>query len=725
MSHIRQQNVGDIVKQNYMPYAVETIINRALPDVRDGLKPSHRYVLYTGYKMGILRGKNTKSANLVGATMKYNPHGDQAIYETAVRMTDVNQSLLTPLFAGKGNFGKTYSRDMSPASSRYTEIGLADIASEFFSLIDMETVDMVDNYDGTLKEPVLLPVTFPNILVNPTLGIAVGMASNICSFNFKEVCEATIAVLNGEEDVVNYIKAPDFPTGGEYLYDQKELERIIRMGKGSLRVRAKWRYNEADNCVEIYEIPYTTNVEVIVEKITELVKLSKIKEVSDIRDETDLKGLKIAIDLKRGTDPERFMQKMFKLTPLEDSFGCNFNVLYEDKEAGNKRAKVMGVNEILKNWADWRIDCLIREYKFEYNQKWKEHHILEGLEKVLIDIDKAIEIIRGAEKDETIIPDLMAYFNITEAQATHVANIRLRYLNHKNILSKTQEKLALEERMDCLTNTIESREALSQIIIEQLEGIIKKYGIERKTTISYEKPISYKDVIIDDYSCTYVVSKQGYLKKNIRYSEQQNFKDGDSLLMSMAGSNKSDVIFITDKANAYYVKGHTISECKPSERGTYLPPIINLESDEAIIHMIVTEDYKGYMLYGYENGKIAKIPLEKFKSRYSKITKVFNQETPLVSIMQLDKEIDILLMSSIDKVLLFSTDEVPIKSTKNCSGVAGLKSKGGSYMKGLYIASEMFKDLSPEEYEWYRAKRDAVGKYIKKEHDWSKEQLTL
>lgn len=725
MVNIERKDIGDAIKQNYMPYAVETILNRALPSMYDGLKPAHRYVLYTAYKMGILRGKNTKSANLVGATMKYNPHGDQAIYDTAVRMVDVNQSLLTPLFAGKGNFGKTYSRDMSPASARYTEIGLADISSEFFALIDKDTVDMVDNYDGTLKEPVLLPVTFPNILVNPNLGIAVGMASNICSFNLKEVCEATIGMLSGDNDIKNYIKAPDFPTGGEYLYDEREFEKIINTGKGSLRVRAKWRHTPDDNCIEIYEIPYTTTVEAIVEKITDLVKLSKIREISDIRDETDLKGLKIAIDIKRGTDPEKLMQKLFKLTPLEDSFGCNFNVLYEDKEVGYKKAKVMGVKEILTNWTDWRKSCLVREFKFEYDQKCKEHHILEGLDKVILDIDEAIRIIRGAEDDELMINLLMSYFDITEAQAIYVSNIRLKYLNKKYILSKTQEKKALEERMDYLNMAMSSDEELSRVIIEQLNNVIKKYGIDRKTTISHEEPIVSKDILIDDYSCTYVISKQGYLKKNIRYSEQQSFKDGDSMLMYVPGNNRSDVILITDKANAYYIKGHTINECKPSERGVFLPPVINLENGENIIHMIVTEDYNGYILYGYQNGKLAKIPLIKFKSRYSKIVKVFNEDSPLISIMQLDKDIDILLMSSIDKALLFNTEVVPAKSTKNCSGVGGLKSKDGSYMKGLYVARDVFKNLEDAEYEWYRAKRDAIGKYIKKEHDWTKEQLSI
>lgn len=726
MSNIKQQNVGDVVRENYMPYATETVVNRALPSVFDGLKPAHRYVLYTAYKMGILRGKKTKSANLVGQTMRYNPHGDQTIYETAVRLTDSNEALLLPLFIGKGNFGKTYSRDMAFAAARYTEIGLADIASEFFALIDKGTVDMVDNYDGTLKEPVLLPVTFPNILVNPNLGIAVGMAGNICSFNLKEVCEATIAVLNGEEDLTRYIKAPDFSTGGEYLYDEKELFKVITSGRGSFKIRSKWRFDEQDNCIEIYEIPYTTTVEAILDKITELIKESKIKEISDVRDETDLSGLKLTIDLKRGADPQKLMQKLYKLTALEDSFSCNFNVLYEDKEHGYKTAKVMGVREILEHWTDWRIECLIREYTNEHDKLWKDHHVLEGLEQVLLDIDKAIEIIRGAEDDDdAIIQDLMNYFKITEAQATHVANIRLKQLNQKHILSKIQEKNGLEERMKYLKDTVDSREALSQIIIEQLQGIVKKYGADRRTTISLEKPVDYKDVIIDDYSCTYVISKQGYLKKNIRYSEQQNLKEGDAMLMNVAANNKADIIIITDKANAYSIKGHTIDECKPSERGTFLPPLVGMEADETILYMVVTESYEGHILYGYENGKLAKIPLKQFKSRYTKLVKVFNQDSPIVKIMQLETDVDIVLTSSIDKVLLFNTDLVPAKSTKNCTGVGGIKSKNGSRMTGMYLASSVFGELSEEEYEWYRANRDAIGKYIKKEHDWTQEQLTL
>lgn len=727
MSKVLKQNVGETLKNNYMPYAVMVIVSRALPDLRDGLKPSHRKGLYIANEMGITEDNKTKSANLVGQTMKLNPHGDSAIYEALVRLTDCNESLLVPLFSGKGNFGKTYSRDMSYAHQRYTEIGLADIAKEFFALIDKDTVDFEPNYDGKMLEPKVLPVTFPNILVNPNLGIAVGMASNICSFNLTEVCQATIGILRNEEDALRAITAPDFPTGGEYLYNENELQKIINTGKGSIRIRAKYRYIKESNCIEVYEIPYTTKVEPIMDKIEELVKLGKIKEISDIRDETDLSGLKMTIDLKRGVNPDTLMQKLFKLTTLEDTFSCNFNVLYEDEKLGNL-PKVMGVKEILDHWIAWRLNCVVREKKHDLEKIEKEYHVLEGLTKVILDIDRAVEVIRKSDNDEAITKDLMKSFDIDSTQAEYVANIRLRNLNHKYILDKTAKMEALKGQINDLREIISTEERQKQIIITQLENIIKKYGKPRRTTINEEIiETTAKEVLIDNYSCSFVLTKEGYFKKNLRFNETQKVKDGDYVVQNETGENLNDILLFSNKGNVYKMKAYEMDECVPSNLGTYLPPTLGLSDGENIIYMANTTDYSGHMLLVYENGKVAKITLKSYETKTNRkqLANAYNVESPLVRMMQLKADTDIVYVSSIDKVLIVNTDQIPEKSTKNSQGVAVMKSKKDSYVQSVHLVQEVFAELTPEELDYYRANRNAVGTFLKKEHDWKQEQLSL
>lgn len=722
-----KQRVDETLKSNYMPYAVMVIVSRALPSVFDGLKPSHRKSLYMAHKMNISADNKTKSANLVGQTMKLNPHGDSAIYETVVRLTDCNESLLVPLFAGKGNFGKTYSRDMSFAASRYTEIGLADISKEFFELIDKNTVEFEPNYDGKIQEPKVLPVTFPNILVNPNQGIAVGMASNICSFNLEEVCKATIGLLQGDENALDAIIAPDFPTGGEYLYNANELGKIIKTGKGSIKIRARYNYIKQDNCIEIYEIPYTTKIEPIIDKIEELIKDGKIKEISDMRDETDLTGLKLTIDLKRGVNPEALMQKLFKLTTLEDTFSCNFNVLVKDKVLGNI-PKVLGVEEILEKWIEWRMECLVNEKQFDLTKIEKEHHLLKGLNKVVLDVDKAIDVIRNSDDDETIITDLMNYFDIDRVQAEYIANIRLKNLNKKNILNKTAKMESLEEEIADLKDIISNQSRQKEILVEQLNGIIKKYGAPRKTVINSEIiETTAKEVLIDNYGCSFVLTEQGYFKKNLRFSETQKVKDGDCVAQNETGENMNDILLFSNTGNVYKMKAYEMDECTPSTMGTYLPPVLGLEDGERIIYMANTTDYKGHMLFAYEDGKISKITMKSYETKTNRkqLANAYSIGSPLVRAIQLDKDIDIACVSSIDKVLIVNTDQIPEKSTKNSQGVVVLKSKKSSYMKSVHLIPEVFPELTEEDLNYYRANRNAVGTFLKKEHDWKQEQLSL
>lgn len=726
-SKVIKQRVDETLKSNYMPYAVMVIVSRALPLLYDGLKPSHRKSLFMAHDMDITADKKTKSANLVGQTMKLNPHGDQAIYETIVRLTDCNESLLVPLFAGKGNFGKTYSRDMSFAASRYTEIGLADISKEFFELIDKNTVEFEPNYDGKIQEPKVLPVTFPNILVNPNQGIAVGMASNICSFNLEEVCKATIGLLQGDENALDAIIAPDFPTGGEYLYNANELAKIIKTGKGSIKIRARYNYIKEDNCIEIYEIPYTTKVEPIIDKIEELIKDGKIKEISDMRDETDLTGLKLTIDLKRGANPDALMQKLFKLTTLEDTFSCNFNVLVKDKVLGNI-PKVLGVEEILKKWIEWRMECLVNEKKFDLAKIEKEHHLLTGLNKVVLDVDKAVEVIRNSDDDDTIITDLMNCFDIDKVQAEYITNIRLKNLNKKNILNKTSKMNTLEKEIADLKDVISNQSRQKEILVAQLNGIIKKYGAPRKTVINSEIiETTTKEVLVDNYACTFVLTQEGYFKKNLRFNENQKVKDGDYVVQIGTGENLNDILLFSNTGNVYKMKAYEIDECTPSTMGTYLPPILGLEDGERIIYMANTTDYKGHMLFAYEDGKISKITMKSYETKTNRkqLANAYSIGSPLVRAIQLDKDIDIACVSSIDKVLIVNTDQIPEKSTKNSQGVVVLKSKKGSYMKSVHLIPEVFPELTEEDLNYYRGNRNAVGTFLKKEHDWEQEQLSL
>lgn len=719
-------NIKEALRKNYMPYVVDVIGNRALPLVYDGLKPSHRKALYTAHKMGITADDKTKSANLVGQTMKLNPHGDSAIYETLVRMCDQNEALLVPLFAGKGNFGKTYSRDMSYAASRYTEIGLSDITKEFFKVIDKNVVEFQPNYDGKIQEPTVLPVNFPNILVNPNLGIAVGMASNICSFNFEEICNATIGLLQGNENVQEFITAPDFPTGGEYIPNHTELKKIITTGKGSIKIRAKYTIDTDNNCIDVHEIPYTTTAEAIVDKIVDLVKTGKIKEVSDVRDETDLQGLKVTIDYKRGTNPEKLIQKLFKLTPLEDGFSCNFNVLYKN-ENGELYPKVMGVKEILDTWITWRIDCYRNEVVFDYNKIRREYHLLVALEKIALDIDKAIKVIRESEDDDTIIKDLMEYFGIDKIQAEYVANIRLRNLNHKYIIQKTAVKEELEQKLQELDTIINSNEIIKDHLVKQLQRLIKLYGEPRRTTVGEIIETTTRDILIDDYNCTFVFSEQGYLKKNVKYSATQKVKDGDKITQVIAGNNRSTLMFFTNKAQVFFIDAHTIDDCTPSAMGTYIPPMLEMEQDEKIVYMTSTVDYKENLLFIYENGKMAKVPMASFatKTKRKKLANAYSELSPLVQVMTLEKDVDIIVLSSIGKALIINTEETPIKTSRNSQGVNVLASRKGSYLKEVKFVSEAFPDGNEEAVAYYRANRGAVGKNLKKEHDWTQEQMTL
>lgn len=725
--YIQTKKIDVALKENYTPYAMKVIMSRALPFVYDGLKNGHRKAMQTAHEMDLSPKNKTKSANLVGQTMRLNPHGDGAIYETIVRLTDVNESLLVPLFSGKGNFGKTYSRDMAYAASRYTEIGLSDIAKEFFALFDKDTVDFEDNYDGTKKEAKLLPVTFPNILVNPNQGIAVGMASNICSFNFNEICNATIQILNGSEDISDCITGPDFPTGGIYLLNQKELQSVIKTGRGSLKVRAKYKYDSKSNCIEITEIPYTTTCEAVVDKITELIKLGTIKEISDIRDETDLNGLKITIDVKRGTDADLLMKKLFSSTTLEDTFSCNFNILYYD-ENGNTRPKVMGVNEILKIWCEWRMNCLVREYVFDLKKKEKEHALLQALGRISADLDKAIEIIRYSESDKESIDRLMKQFELNEIQAEYVSNIRLRKLNAKYVLAKLEEKKKIEDEMTRIQNVISDKDKQKEILIQQIESLAAKYGKERKTSIGVDEGKVKKELLIADYNCSFVLTEQGYFKKNLRYSEQQKTKDGDKVIQTIGGNNKDDILLFSNLGDVHIIKAREIDECSPTKSmGLYLPSNISLQSGEKIVFMTSTHDYTGDMLFAFKNGKIARVSLKSYmaKTNRKKLNGAFSTKSELVRAFKLDKDMDLVAMSSIDKVLVFNTGEINAKLSRTSDGVNVLKSKNGSYMHQLRTIQEVMSELTSEEIDYYRASISAVGKYVKKEHDWTKQQIAL
>ena len=673
-----EQAISETLEINYMPYAMSVIVSRAIPEI-DGFKPSHRKLLYTMYKMGLLNGGRTKSANIVGQTMRLNPHGDAAIYETMVRLAKGNETLLHPFVDSKGNFGKVYSRDMAYAASRYTEAKLDGICAELFKDIDSDTVDMVDNYDATMKEPALLPTTFPNVLVSANQGIAVGMASNICSFNLKEVCDTTIALMkNPEHDVLETLPGPDFSTGAELLFDEAATREIYSTGRGSFKLRAKWQYVKEGNRIEITEIPYSTTSEVIMDKVAELIKAGKIKEIADMRDETDLGGLKLTIDLKRGVEPEKLMQKLFRLTSLQDSFACNFNILI----AGMPR--VMGVREILEEWTAWRMDCVKRRLFFQIQKKEDRLHLLQGLERILLDIDKAIAIIRETELESEVVPNLMIGFGIDEIQANYVAEIKLRNINKEYILKQTRAISDLEKEIAELRDTLNSNRKLKNVIIKELQQVADKYGKPRKTEIIYEVAQIEQETEeedIPDYPVTVFVSKEGYLKKitaqSLRMSGEQKFKEGDSLAFSRETTNRAELLVFTDKFQCYKTRLSDFDDGKASQLGDYLPSKLGMEQGEAVVQVIFAGDYKGFVLFFFENGKAAKVPLSAYETKTNrrKLTGAYSDKSALRSCMGLDADTQLVVYATDGRALIFSTALLMPKTTRNTQGVAVMSLK--------------------------------------------------
>ena len=668
-----EQAISETLEINYMPYAMSVIVSRAIPEI-DGFKPSHRKLLYTMYKMGLLTGGRTKSANIVGQTMRLNPHGDAAIYETMVRLARGNETLLHPFVDSKGNFGKVYSRDMAYAASRYTEAKLDPICQELFRDIDSDTVDMVDNYDATMKEPSLLPTTFPNVLVSANQGIAVGMASNICSFNLKEVCDTTIALMdNPDHDILSTLPGPDFSTGAELLYDDATIREIYATGRGSFKLRAKWRYVKEGNLIEVYEIPYSTTSEVIMDKVAELIKAGKIKEIADMRDETDLGGLKLTIDLKRGVDPEKLMQRLYKATPLQDSFPCNFNILI----AGMPR--VMGVSEILEEWTAWRIECVRRRIFFQIQKKEDRLHLLKGLERILLDIDKAISIIRETEMESEVVPNLMIGFGIDEIQANFVAEIKLRNINKEYILKQIKAVDELEREIAELKDILGSSRKLKGVIKKELKAVSDKYGQERKTEIIYhidEIQPEEEAEEIPDYPVTVFISKEGYMKKitaqSLRMSGEQKFKEGDSLSFLMETTNRAELLVFTDKYQCYKSRLSDFDDGKASQLGDYLPQKLGFDVEEKVLQVIFPGDYKGNVLFFFENGKVAKVPLSAYetKNNRKKLIGAYSDKSPLKTAMALDQDIQVAVYTTDGRCVIFSTAQLLPKTTRNTQGVS-------------------------------------------------------
>ena len=686
-----EQAISETLEINYMPYAMSVIVSRAIPEI-DGFKPSHRKLLYTMYKMGLLNGGRTKSANIVGQTMRLNPHGDAAIYETMVRLARGNETLLHPFVDSKGNFGKVYSRDMAYAASRYTEAKLDGICGEIFKDIDSDTVDMVDNYDATMKEPSLLPTTFPNVLVSANQGIAVGMASNICSFNLKEVCDTAIALMkNPDHDILETLPGPDFSTGGELLFDEAATREIYSTGRGSFRLRAKWRYVKEGNLIEITEIPYTTATEVIMDKVAELIKAGKIREIADMRDETDLGGLKLTIDLKRGVDPDKLMQKLFRMTTLQDSFPCNFNILI----AGMPR--VMGVGEILDEWTAWRTDCIKRRLFFQIGKKEEKLHLLKGLERILLDIDKAIRVIRETEMDSEVVPNLMIEFGIDEIQANFVAEIKLRNINKEYILKQTKAISQLEQEIADMRATLDSPRKLKNVIISELQEVSKKYGQPRKTEILYnvsETAAEDEEEPVPDYPVTVFLSKEGYLKKitaqSLRMSGEQKFKEGDSLSFTRETTNRAEFLVFTDQFQCYKSRLSDFDDGKASLLGDYLPQKLGFEPGENLVSLQFCGDYKGFVLFFFENGKAAKVPLSAYetKTNRKKLTGAYSDKSPLAAAMVLEEDAQIALYSSDGRAAVFSTAQLLPKTTRNTQGVAVMTLKKKAVLRDARLLEE-------------------------------------
>lgn len=695
-----EQNIDSTIRENYMPYAMSVILSRAIPEI-DGFKPSHRKLLYTMYKMGLLNGARTKSANIVGATMKLNPHGDSAIYDTMVRLSRGYEALLHPYVDSKGNFGKFYSRDMAWAASRYTEAKLDKICNELFRDIDKDTVDFVDNYDNTMKEPSLLPVAFPSVLVNTNTGIAVGMASNICSFNLKEICETTAALIRDpNHDVMQTLPAPDFIGGCQIIYDENALRQVYETGKGGIKLRARYRYDKSANCIDVLSIPSTTTCEVIIEKIIDLVKAGKIKDIADVRDETGIDGLKITIDLKRGVDPDRLMAKLYRFTTLEDSFSCNFNVLI----GGVPR--VLGVKALLEEWIAFRIECVRRRTYFDRNKKAEKLHLLKGLEAILLDIDKAVKIVRETDEEAEVVPNLMIGFGIDEVQAEYVAEIKLRHLNREYILKRTAEIEALEKEIAELDEILKSKTRIKTIIVKELKEIAEKYGQPRKSIIIYEDTVSYTEEKDDvpDYPVNIFFTKEGYFKKitpqSLRMSSNHKLKDGDEIAQTCEFSNNGELLFFTDKCQVYKAKTADFTDTKASALGEYVPAKLGMDEGENAVYMVATKDYKGILLFAFENGKLAKVPLEAYqtKTNRKKLTGAYSDKSPLAGMVFFTEDKEFLLKASSGRMLLIHSGAINLKTTRSTQGVAVMKLKKGhrlfeisEYVEGTFAKPQRYR----------------------------------
>ena len=720
-----EQPITDTLETNYMPYAMSVIVSRAIPEI-DGFKPSHRKLLYTMYKMGLLTGARTKSANIVGQTMRLNPHGDAAIYDTMVRLSKGYGALLTPFVDSKGNFGKSYSRDMSWAAPRYTEAKLSAICGEIFKDIDSDTVDFVDNYDNTMKEPALLPTTFPNILVSANSGIAVGMASQFCGFNLKEVCDTTVAYLkNPDCDLTETLLAPDFPTGGELIFDTDAIRDIYNTGRGSVRVRAKYRYVKDQNLLEIYEIPYSTTVEAILDKVAELIKAGKAKEISDMRDETDLSGLKLAIDLKRGVDPDKLMAKLYKLTPLEDAFACNFNVLI----AGSP--KVLGVRQILEEWTAWRTDSVKRRIFFVLGKKKEKLHLLKGLKRILLDIDKAIRIIRETEEEAEVIPNLMIGFGIDQIQAEYVAEIKLRNINKEYILKRTRETDALRDEIDDLEDLLNSPKRVKKVIVEELNAAAKKYGEPRRTSIVYPHEItSYtpEEEQKEEYPVTVFLSREGYFKKitpaSLRMNSEQKFKEGDALRQSFETTSNAEAMFFTDQCQVYKTRLGEFDDAKASVLGDYLPTKLKMDAGENVIFMVLPgPDYAGSLLFFYENGKVARIEMKAYQtaSNRRKLTGAYSDKSPLACIRRLDEDCELAVYSNEPRCLIFHTALLAPKTTRSAQGVAVMTLKPKYHLETVLLSEE----TSITNRTRYRVRAIPAAGALVKEEDSEDQQISL
>lgn len=718
-----EQPIVSTIRENYMPYAMSVILSRAIPEI-DGFKPSHRKLLYMMYKMGLLNGGRTKSANIVGATMKLNPHGDSAIYDTMVRLSRGYEALLHPYVDSKGNFGKFYSRDMAWAASRYTEAKLDAICNELFRDIDKDTVDFVDNYDNTMKEPSLLPVAFPSVLVNANTGIAVGMASNICSFNLREICETTAALIRDpDHDIKSTLPAPDFTGGCQIIYDENVINQVYETGRGSIKLRAKYVYDKSANCIDILSIPATTTCEVIIEKVIDLVKQGKVKEISDIRDETGIDGLKITIDLKRGVDADKLMTKLYRFTTLEDSYACNFNVLI----AGVPR--VLGVKALLEEWIAFRIECVRRRTYFDRNKKADKLHLLRGLEKILLDIDKAVKIVRETDEESEVVPNLMIGFGIDEIQAEYVAEIKLRHLNREYILKRTKDLEDLEKEIAELDEILKSKARIKTIIVKELKSIAEKYGQPRKSIIIYDDVARYEEetVEIPDYPVNLFFTKEGYFKKitpqSLRMSGEQKLKDGDEIIQELEFTNNCDLLFFTDKCQVYKAKADDFAQTKASVLGDYVAAKLGFDEGENAVKMVATKDYKGMLLFAFENGKAAKVPLESYatKTNRKKLTGAYSDKSPLVGLLYMPEDEEVLFKASSGNMLLVHTGALALKTTRSTQGVAVLKPKKGHRLFSI----ERYKDGTFTNPKRYRTSSLPARGALPVNEDTKDEQLSL